>query len=114
MQLPMMLAQTTKYLSVSMPLPGPTMQSHHPGLLIGRCIVAGHVGIPREGVQDQHRVLPVRGQAAVGCVGDGNRPEPGATFELHRVRRRREGEVLLCDDADGNLLPVVFDVFAHR
>ena len=77
----MTLLQMTKYLSVSSALPGPISMSHQPGRCVVGAVQPGDVGVARQRVADEDRVVAALAQRAVRLVGERDGPELVAALE---------------------------------
>ena len=87
-----MLEQMTKYLSVSMPLPGPTMISHQPGLASSgsSAVLARPHGSRRKRHGRSERHCLCARSAAVGLIGDGHAAPGGRRFPGPSRRAARQ------------------------
>ena len=67
-------------------LAGPDDDVPPAGIVVG--VVPGDVRIAGEGVADQHGVVALRVEPAVGLVGHGHLGQPPAQLQLERLARR--------------------------
>ena len=82
-QPPRMLGQMTKYRSRVDRLARPHHQVPPAGIVL--LIVPGHVGIARQGMANEHRVVTAVVEPAIGLVGHGDRRQGVAPLQIERL-----------------------------
>ena len=72
-------------------LAGPHVMLPPAGLVLAQ-MIARHVGVPGQGVADEHGVGALGVQGAVGLIGQGHGPESFPAVQDHGMRGMGEGE----------------------